>query len=239
MKKIFLTFLTANLFLLSGAIAMSTEIEIERKFAINNPQIIENFISDSSFIKEKRDVDVYYDTIDGNLFKKGIFLRVRNNKKMEFKLNLNDFLNEQGGDHSSCTEFSFDLPFSLDRRDSINEVLALLGLEQIQEISFDSLLETNKLNVFVTINKNRLTYKTTDGFTLCVDNVQDLGSFVEIEQLATSQDQVDDILKQIDQKFGIPLGSEHLPIGYVELYLRKNNFGMYKAGKYKLDIDLL
>ena len=152
---------------------------------------------------------------------------------------MDDFSQQSAtGEHSSCSEFSFSLPLNETKIESINSVLNFLGMDTISAASIEHLLESNNLVEFVVINKNRKTYLTPENYTVCIDDVDTLGQFIEIERLAMPGDDINLILRQIDEIYGASQESKHITVGYVELYLRKYNFDLYKSGKYILPEDI-
>ena len=54
-------------------------------------------------VKTKAQTDIYYDTQDYDLIRKGNFLRVRNGEKLEFKVDLDD------ASHLYCKETVFKI----------------------------------------------------------------------------------------------------------------------------------
>ena len=56
-------------------------IEVELKFQILDESQIKNFLKNLNFVNKKRIVDVYLDTKDADLFKKGFFIRFLNKIK--------------------------------------------------------------------------------------------------------------------------------------------------------------
>ena len=49
-------------------------IEVESRYIVQNHDVLNNFIEQyANFVSEKQQKDVYYDTNDASLFKKGVF----------------------------------------------------------------------------------------------------------------------------------------------------------------------
>lgn len=146
---------------------MKEDIEVELKFQILDEQQTMDFLENLSFISEKRVVDVYLDTKDANLFKKGFFVRIRDNKTLDFKYNLEDIENK----HEHCEEHSFSLPLTIDSLDSLNRVCKILGLAEIKNPALEELLTENNFINSMIIDKTRKTYKDED-FVFCFDGVK-------------------------------------------------------------------
>lgn len=200
-------------------------IEIELKYELES-RLKLNLNSSSEKIVE----DIYYDTSDYKLLKSGNFLRIRNNKSLDFKLNANDL------SHLYCKETNFDLNDS--NIDSINSILNSLGIDE----KFESIIDLkSKFGVLAPIKKKRTTYNLEDSIVMSIDEVEDLGYFLEIEY-DLDKDEVDDadyyknLLIEFLKKYHIyDKLSREVHIGYVELYLKKYNIEAYKLGIYQED----
>jgi len=188
-------------------------------------EMLIGFRRDSEIIKQ---IDKYYDTDERLLYKKGVFLRNRNNIVLEIKYNSN--VNENA--HFDCEETTFQLP--LDEK-SFNNLRLFLNQffrtnEKISSLEFiDSVLKELHLENFVTIDKERETYRK-EGVEFCIDSVLGLGNFIEIEctEQETSKQYITWTTKE---------GVKPIPVGYVELYLRKFDFDTYLTGRYLLEED--
>ncbi len=199
-------------------------IELELKYKINKkPSInLEGISSDVT--------DIYYDTKDYTLLRKGNFLRLRNSKSIDFKLSANDLT------HLYCNETNY----SVDNFDSktINKVLNNIGVD-INVASSEELFNT--LTVLAPIKKHRTSYNLEENVVMVIDEVEDLGIFLEIEYDIDK----DSITKEESDKYKeylinilrennyITDDDEQVNIGYVELYLKKYNVEAYNLGLYK------
>ncbi len=200
-------------------------IEIELKYELKN-----KIKCDLKPDKEKEVEDVYYDTEDYHLLKNGNFLRVRNGKQLDFKINANDM------SHLYCKETNF----SYDNK-NVSEIKKLLKKLDI-DISFTSLDELFKnLKTLAPIKKKRHIYKLEEKVVMVIDEVENLGIFLEIEydyendEITKEQGEYyKNYLKDILKKYNL-LNDDMLEvkIGYVELYLKKYNKKAYDLGIYK------
>jgi predicted adenylyl cyclase CyaB len=212
---------------------MEKNLEVELKFQVLDELQTKNFLKNLKFLGEKRNVDVYLDTKDGDLYKRGIFIRIRDNKKLEFKFNLADIQSKEFSKHEHCDEFSFPLPLTQDSIRKINEVCRILGLKEA--LSLEELKSKNNLIDSIVIDKVR--QKFTDGkFEYSFDDVKDLGKFLEIEYKASSDEDVEKIKEEMREKLK-SLNLKLITTGYNELYWRKNNFELYLQGRYLLEED--
>ncbi|NWJ53058.1 MAG: CYTH domain-containing protein [Bacteroidetes bacterium] len=177
---------------------------------------------------EKFQEDVYFDTEQKDLFKHGVFIRIRNGKLAEIKYNPN----KSDSSHLDCEETRFELPFTLSGISALRVFLEQLGISDKGIINQDdslSVLKSFGLYTFVTISKKRTVY-TKPGVEFCIDFVEDLGRFIEIES-------VNQELSNSYQKWANNEGIKPIPVGYVELYLRQHDFPTYLTGRYILDED--
>lgn len=215
---------------------MKNNIEVELKFQILDKDQLEGFLKKLKFINAGRMVDVYLDTKEGGLYKKGIFVRIRDNKKLEIKFNLDAFQNQNGlSRHEECSEFSFPLPLTQNSIDNINKVFRTLNLKKISIPSIEELKNKNNLTDSMIIDKIRRKY--TDGkFEYSFDNVKELGEFIEIEFLASKEDNLREIKNEMREILkGLKL--KLITTGYNEVYWRKYNFNLYLQGRYLFEED--
>ncbi len=202
-------------------------IEIELKLQVKDFPDCSNL----EFVEEKRVVDVYYDTEDYKLIQTGNFLRNRNNKKIDFKLNIGDLT------HTYCKETRFDYQHFVDN-ENLKSIFDSVGIEYNKNFnSFETFLSSNKLKVLATIDKVRKVYKFED-LTISLDNAKDIGKFIEIEYnlpdgTMFSKDEITSKMIKIMTENNLLNEYEKVNIGYVELYLKKHNKTAYELGLYK------
>lgn len=208
-------------------------IEFEVKYQLKT-MFDEKKLVDCTFLREGYEEDIYYDTPNYELLKKGNFMRLRNNNRIDFKLDLGD------SEHLFCKETKFSI-------DSINEnnvnylnIFKSLNINTCKTFdSFFSFINNNNFQILAPIKKHRKVYKTSDGIKVTIDVAEDIGLFIEAEiqlddnTVINKQDIMDRITlsmkkhKILDQSFSV------INIGYVELYLLKNNKKAYNLGKFK------
>jgi len=200
-------------------------IEIELKYELKN-----SFCFELKPMKESVVEDIYYDTEDYQLLRSGNFLRVRNGKQIDFKLNAND------SSHLYCKETNFS--FKNENFDEIKKILSNIGIflssNTLDEIFMD-------LKVLAPIKKKRSTYVLEENVIMVLDKVENLGTFLEIEYdydgdtfTKEQGDYFKKYLKEILNKFHLLKdGDREVSIGYVELYLKKYNVETYQLGLYQ------
>lgn len=209
-------------------------IELEVKYRLDQPP---SGISALRPLTAKRQSDIYYDTPDYALLQGGNFLRVRDGKKMEFKIDLED------NSHLFCKETSFDIADLPRHLPAINSVLESLGLPRSAEFTtFEGFSATNRLRVIAPISKNRTSYDFGGGCTVSIDEVDDLGWFLEAEIMidgesippAEAERAREQLADRLISAGLLTADSPAVNVGYVELYLLKHNKAAYDLGKFKL-----
>lgn len=210
---------------------MNKYIEVELKFQVLDEAQIREFVRNLNFITKKKIVDKYLDTENADLYKRGLFIRLRDDKILDFKYNLED----KECKHEHCEEHSFSLPLTLDSLDSVNRICKILSLESIMNPNIEELMARNNFIVSITNNKTREIYRD-EKFEFCLDDVKDLGKFIEIEMHAAKEDDLEKIKDMMREKVrGLKL--KLITTGYNELYWKKHNAEIYKQGKYHLEED--
>ncbi len=213
-------------------------VEIELRYAILNPDAISLLQTNWSFKSEKRIIDQYLDTSSIDLLKRGIYIRVRDSKKMDIKFNRACLSNPLLELQDSCEEYSFPLPLQQESINPCSEILTLLALQPLVSTDFEEFKHQNSLINHRVVDKVRKSY-TTNGFTIVIDEVANLGSFLEIELMASTSEQVEEVAqrmrKYIDSLTALNL--QPLKTGYDSLILRKHNFKEYLQGRFILDED--
>ncbi len=209
-------------------------IELELKYELNNiPKAVKKY----EIIKTKEQKDIYYDTPNYDLIRKGNFLRIRDEKRLEFKLFAGDTT------HLFCNETDFELDELASNSKNINDILSSIDLKAVNNLNcFEQICNINNLKVIAPIKKNRTSYKYSDNSTISIDKVDDLGFFMENEIMIDCESLSDSEAIRIKNQFisdleksQILLGNEkQVNIGYVELYLLKYNLEAYNLGLYKV-----
>lgn len=182
------------------------------------------------------EIDYYYDTHNYDLIKNGNFLRVRNNKNIDFKLDVGDDF------HLYCKETSF-------KKDNINcqnneyiKIFEYLNIEINNNFNnFDEFVKYNHFILIAPICKKRSIYLLDENTTITLDFVENIGIFMEVEKMFNEIIDIDDkikvkheILNMLEYNNLIDVNTIEQHIGYVELYLKENNHNIYELGKFKM-----
>jgi adenylate cyclase class IV len=211
--------------------------EIELRFEILNPEEISSFTSSLKKLSTRRIIDIYLDTPDIALLRKGVYMRIRDQKKLDIKFNRECMNNPDLDLQAYCEEYTFALPLHEFDVDDFNSIVKTIGLLPITKADFDGFQEENLLAPHRTVDKVRTSY-AHGPFTIVIDAVANLGNFLEIEYLAQTVDSVDTIKAQMEELL-LPLSLKPLQTGYDSLMLRKHNFKQYLQGRFVLDEDKL
>lgn len=198
-------------------------IEIELKFELKDKLNI-NLKPNSEKVVE----DIYYDTKDYKLLKNGNFLRIRNGKQLDFKLSANDLT------HLYCKETNYEL-----NNENLKEISNVLKDLDVN-INLNNINDLfNELEILAPIKKKRRSYTLEENVVMVIDEVEDLGTFLEIEydleeDSLDNADYYKNLLVDILKKHNIyDTSFREVHIGYVELYLKKYNIEAYKLGLYQ------
>lgn len=208
-------------------------IEFELKFMIDK---MPSKLSAMQPDKEKFQSDIYYDTPDYKLIQGGNFLRIRDGKTLEFKLNLDD------AHHLFCDELIFKTEEIPEKIEEINKILTGIGLPKSKAAkNADEFLTSNNFQVLSPIEKRRRTFNL-NYCKICIDEVKDLGTFLEAEIMIDKSNLSEDEAQGIKQDLISRLKEDEIltgkfnavDVGYVELYLMKHNKPAYDLGLYKM-----
>ncbi len=210
-------------------------IEIELRYQVNDAEKLKDFTSGLTFLGSKRVVDVYLDNLAGDLTNKGVYIRVRNDKKVDIKFNRACVLDPHLEPQPYCEEYTFALPFVEQDLEKLNDLMPVIGLKPIDEASFDVFKEINGLIDDRIVDKVRTSYTYND-FTIAIDEVANLGIFLEIELMATSTEDLASTTKAMEQSLS-HVSLKPLTTGYTTLLLRKQNFARYLQSRFILEED--
>jgi adenylate cyclase class IV len=215
---------------------MEKYIEIELKYQIIDENQIQEFLKKFFFVSKERVVDVYLDTKEGDLYKKGIFIRVRNNKILDFKYNLEDLSNlNKVSMHEQCDEYSFPLPLTNDSIKVVNQNCRILGLIGIFNPDLEELKVKNNLINSVVIDKIRKNFRDKE-LKYSFDDVKRLGKFFEIEKQGREGEDFEKAKGEIRKRVK-NLKLKLITAGYCEAYWRKYDFNLYLQGRYLFTED--
>lgn len=214
---------------------MANTIEIELRYEILDQKQLEAFLIDTQQLSKKHDIDVYWDNPERVLWKRGIFVRTRNDKKLDIKFNRECLNNANIERLDYCEEHSFQLPLTTNDLPKLNSLLVSLDLKELSHASLDSLIATNNFDVHYVIDKVRTSYNYQK-FTVAIDEVADLGTFLEIELMTKNADELEQIKNDMETALaGLQL--KPLRLGYCSMILKKHQYECYRQGRYAAPED--
>jgi adenylate cyclase class IV len=204
-------------------------IEVELKCELS-PRLLEKVrqkIQGMQFRGTVYNHDIYYDTPTWDLLRRAVFVRVRNNQKIEFKYN-----EDAPQEHKLAFERVFPLQPSPPELDRLNSLFAYFLPTWTPATSFEDALTKNNFVQLVSINNTREAY-ADEHIDLSIDHVKGLGDFLEVETQCEEAAETTDAQARL-QAFVADLHVQHIKVGYVELWLYKHNQEAYQAGRYHL-----
>lgn len=132
-----------------------------------------------------------------------------------------------------CEEYSFAIPFIATELALFNKINDDLGLKTAS--SLEEYKALNNLHDHRTVDKTRTTYTIAD-FSLSLDEVKDLGTFLELELMSNTIESIDSVTNKMKDLLST-LQLKPLRTGYDSLLLRKQNFQHYLKGRFVLPED--
>ncbi len=211
-------------------------IEVELKFALpaNLRASLEATLDAMPSLQRLapiENVDTYYDTADFSCLQQAVFLRIRDDDRLEMK-----YHEQEDSDHTHANERMFPLmPDALVMQDMNNLCSRFIPTWRGAD-TVEAALATNGLSAFVRIEKRRTRY-VNERLNLCLDEVADLGDFFEVEILCPDETGIKQARAQLHAfvaNLSLPTLSS-VSIGYVELWLRSHLPHVYRLGKYKIE----
>ncbi len=204
-------------------------VEVELKFRIlpaDWPEIREK-LGSMQFLGRYENDDTYYDTQGFDLLQQAVFVRVRNQRLLEFKFNERTDLA-----HVQSTERVFPLKPEPHQAEQMNALFRYFFPPWQDAMIVEEAIQKNSLCELACIKNTRKQYGS-ENLVACVDHVEGLGDFFELEtQIEKGEDTSCAVVKL--QGFVADLALERIPVGYVELWLRLYHSEAYQRGRYKL-----
>ena len=202
-------------------------IEVELKFEISSASWprLEEKLARMHLARRLWNADTYFDTATFDLLGQAVFVRVRNHQRLEFKYN------EQAAPaHLHCIERMFSLEPEPPRAQEMNTLFSQFLSRWRAADTVHEALHQNGLIELARIENRRVEY-TSENLVVCVDLVEGLGDFVEIETQCEEDSDTQQAVARV-QDFAAGFVARQMRIGYVELWLQKHHPRAYKRGKY-------
>lgn len=212
-------------------------IEIELRYEVVDRCQLQQFAQMLTFVKKRHDIDIYFDTDQADLLSKGIFIRIRNGSSLEIKFNRECINDPNLPMQSYCEEHVFAFPVVESDGARFNDLVFSLGLKPLiaHDNFFEQFKKKNNLVEHYRVDKERMEYRYNQ-FTIALDEVKELGTFLEIECMAPNTDELRSIETTM-KEFIAPLSLKPFKTGYGTLLLRKHNFAHYLKSRFILAED--
>ncbi len=176
-------------------------------------------------------VDAYYDTASYDCLQHAVFMRIRDHAHLEVK-----FHEDADPAHMHSTEQVFPLRGGPRCMKEMNVLCSRLVPGWREAKSVEEAMRINGLVEFVVIKKQRTQYIYQD-MVLCLDHVEGLGNFFEIEtgcEREAGTDQAVARLERFVSGLALPV-LRPVRVGYVELWLRQHLPQVYRLGAYQVE----
>ena len=174
--------------------------------------------------------DVYYDTANFDCLQQAVFIRIRNHMHLEVKYHEHD-----DPTHMHSTERVFPLEPEMLPVKEMNSLFSRFISRWQDAETIEQAIDINNLARFAHIQNRRTRYRYED-LTLCIDQVEGLGHFFEVETCCEKETEVEQsVAKLHDFVAALSFPTLRLvEVGYVELWLRLHLPQVYRLGKYQL-----
>lgn len=207
-------------------------IEVELKFGIPSTSraLLEEKIGSLSSVRLLGQIDnsdIYYDTANFDCLRQAVFIRIRNRARLELKFH--DYADPA---HTHSTERSFRLPSEPPQMKEMNMLCSRFVPGWREVDSVEEAICLNGLLEFAHI-ANRRTQFVHENLLLCLDDVEGLGDFFEIETVCEEESDIERALARL-HSFVADLDFPNLqPVktGYVEQWLRLHRSPVYQLRK--------
>ena len=210
--------------------------EIEIKVKIENVNEVISWLSNNAiFNKDVFQEDILYDytpksfIIDQKNLKADEFLRIRHTIQEDI-LTHKIIRRDSNGNFLYCDEE--ETVISPDNYEKIYNILSPFRMSNLSKndctngMTLGTIMKKNNFKVLIRISKNRKEYRFR-GFNIAVDNVFNLGSFIEIESLKTTSDEkMIKLIKDKEMKLlkDIRISANNIiKKGYLDLIMERKN----------------
>lgn len=202
-----------------------SSVEFEMKAIIGDTDLAP-LLCHAQFDRDIETTDIYFDTPFGELYKSRVFVRVRDGETLQVKYT------EDANDtsHTRAIEHEYQWPLSESDAEDVTTLLSCwLSVSDSANGIATGRLHSMGLEELVVIHKRRTEF-SGEGLLIALDTIDGLGKFVEVEAK-------DESGAALVSDWFRNAGLVNLPVGYVELMLRKVNRTLYAQGRYLLPED--
>lgn len=146
-------------------------IEVEIKVAVKNRQVVENKLYGLGFAKGEliRETDIYFDTLEDSIRTNDRALRIRSSENLTTHEN-HHFITFKGPKLDQISMTRQEVETGIEDSRAMQELLNALGY-----VKMYSVIKTRQ-------------YFTLKNMTACIDEVNDLGEFLELEMVVSEEE---------------------------------------------------
>jgi adenylate cyclase class 2 len=209
-------------------------IEVELKFEIPTASraLLQEKIGTVPSVRQLGQIDnsdIYYDTANFDCLQQAVFIRIRNRARLELKFH--DYADPA---HTHSTERSFPLQLEPPQMKEMNMLCSrfIPGWREVEVDSVEEAICLNDMLEFAHIT-NRRTQFAHENLVLCLDDVEGLGNFLEVEAVCNEESEIDRTLTRLhDFVSGLAFPNlQPVQTGYVEQWLRLHRSPVYQLRK--------
>lgn len=204
------------------------EVELKCRLTPASLKRVREKLDTCVFWGQKQNRDCYYDTPTWDLLRQAVFLRVRNETRLEWKFNP-----EKDPAHHTSIEHVFSLQAEPFPASEMNALFRHFLPAWQDGKDFAELVASGRLVELARIENIRRLYRSPEQLELSLDEVTSLGTFLEIEGTTYTEEEAE-MIRQAATTLASELSLVHLPVGYVELWLQEHKPEAYKVGQYQL-----
>ena len=203
------------------------EVELKCELPLEAEARLRNKLQQMKFHGSLHNFDIYYDTPGFDLFKKAVFVRLRNHEYIQFKFN------EKGDQaHVQSKEYAFPLVATPDVIEQMNRMFSSFLPSWNSSDNFEAAIRQNNLIVLASIDNKREIYSLGE-MTLSLDHVEGIGKFLEVEIICQEGTDTEETLAHL-KRFVLDFDVQPVAIGYVEMWLCVHKPHVYDLGKYQI-----
>jgi adenylate cyclase class IV len=206
------------------------EVELKFKMPRESRTLLQAKLDTLPFVRglgHINNLDTYYDTADFDCLQQAVFIRIRNHAQLEMK-----FHEHADPAHMHCTERVFPLKSEPPLMKEMNILCSRFISTWRKADTVEEAIRINGLMEYAHIANRRIQY-TYENLILCLDYVEGLGNFFEVETSCEDRTQIGQALARL-QSFVSNLALPALqPVwsGYVEQWLHLHLPQVYQLRK--------
>ncbi len=207
------------------------EVELKFEFPLGARTLLQTKLDTmlAQPLEQVDNVDMYYDTASFDCLQQAVFVRIRNHRHLEIK-----YHEHADPAHMHSTERVFPLKSEPLLVKEMNILCSHFISGWKEASTIEEAIRINGLTEFAHIEKRRTRYWYRD-LILCIDSVEGLGNFLEVETYCEEGAKIGEAIAKLQDfvaRLAFPV-LRPVNVGYVELWLRLYLPQVYQLGKYQ------